>query len=144
PVVTVTVKNAPTVSLTAPTRVSGTASILTSASAAAGVVGVSLYLDNSLIKTYSDAKSIAEGLSYPWDSTLAANGTHSLQAKATDPSGAIGSSALVAVTVNNAPTVSLTAPASVTGMASIHTSASAAAGVVGVNLYLDNSLIETY
>src|SRR2546426_344844 len=82
-----------------------------------------------------------------WNTTTAANGSHTLTAVARDAAGNTTTSSPVTVTVNNAPppdttppTVSITAPASgatVSGTTSVTASASDNVGVVGVQFMRD-------
>ena len=85
----------PTVSASE-TGSSGTISFAATASDANGVSKVEFYVDGALQAT--DTAS-------PWaatlDSTTLANGTHSLTAKAYDPSGNVGSSSAVSFSVSN-------------------------------------------
>ena len=88
-------KKGPTsnVFLTLPASVSGTTSLQVAGSDISGSVGVNLYHDGGLIDSCSISPTRAVSLSYPWESTLAADGTHSLQAKAAGSSGVVVSSA---------------------------------------------------
>src|SRR5207249_1916412 len=82
--------------------------------------------------------------SVSWDATTAANGTHTLTARARDAAGNTTVSAVVTVTVNNdttPPSVTLTAPsdgANLSGTVSVSADASDNVGVVGVQFLLDN------
>ncbi len=89
----------PTTSITSPlsgATVSSTISISAVASDNVGVASVRLYLDGSLIGT--DASSPCTFL---WNTTGSSNGSHTLQTKAYDAAGNVGSSAIVTVTVSN-------------------------------------------
>src|SRR5439155_697384 len=105
--VTVTVFNdliAPTVSLTAPANaatVSGTITVSATAADNIGVAGVQFLLGN----VASGAEGTAAPYSVAWNTTTAANGTHTLAARARDASGNVATSAAVTVTVNNTPTM---------------------------------------
>jgi hypothetical protein len=154
--VTVTVSNAPpppppdttlpTVSVTSPASgatVSGTTSVTASASDNVGVVGVQFRLDGFNL----GAEDTTAPYSVSWNTTGAANGSHTLTATARDAAGNSKTSTPVTVTVNNAPppdttppTVSVTSPASgatVSGTTSVTASASDNVGVVGVQFRLD-------
>src|SRR5262249_22722979 len=110
-----------------------------------GVVDVKIYLDNSLIETSSMSATSPVSFTYHWNSTQTTNGRHSLHATATNSLGVVGSSAIVDITVNNVPpTVSLTAPSSISGLGSLEVTASDTSGMVGVNIYLDGNLIQSY
>lgn len=99
---TVTVRNPPTVAITAPAggaSVSQTASVTATAAAPAGTTlsGVALMLDGAQIAT-----ATASPAHFSWDTTTATNGSHTLTAVATDADGVAATSAAVAVTVANA------------------------------------------
>ncbi|MEO8064706.1 MAG: Ig-like domain-containing protein [Pseudomonadota bacterium] len=148
-VAAVTVNNgdgtAPTVALTAPAAgaaVSGSVTVSADASDNVGVVGVQFKVDGVDIGTEDTSASYSR----TWDSATASNGTHSLTAVARDAAGNTTTSAARTVNVNNgggdtqAPTVSLTAPASgatVAGSISITASASDNVAVVGVQFKVD-------
>jgi hypothetical protein len=136
----------PTTSITAPANgatVSGTVSVTASASDNVGVTKVEFYLDGTLKST-----STASPYSWSFDTTTVANGSHTLQSKAYDAAGNVGSSATITVTVSNAgdttpPTTSITAPANgatVSGTVSVTASASDNVGVTKVEFYLDGTL----
>jgi fibronectin type 3 domain-containing protein len=102
---------APTVSLTSPTAnqtVSGTTTLSATAADDSGGSGVAKvdFLVDGVVKN-SDTTS---PYSYSWDSKTVADGTHTVQAKATDVAGNIGSSITVSVTVKNADTTAPSAP----------------------------------
>ncbi|PKL14874.1 MAG: hypothetical protein CVV50_02110, partial [Spirochaetae bacterium HGW-Spirochaetae-6] len=85
---------APVVSITSPVNgatVSGSVSIATSASDNVGVAKVELYLNGALIGTKDAAP-----YTFSWSATT---GTHTLQAKAYDAAGNVGSSSVVTITV---------------------------------------------
>ena len=91
---------APTVSLTAPAAgtVTGTVTVSANASDNIGVAGVTFMLDGSSIA----AEDTTSPYSINWDSTTAANGTHTLTAVARDAAGNTATSAPVSITVSNA------------------------------------------
>jgi Fibronectin type III domain. len=101
--VSVTVSNdvtPPVTSITAPTggaAVSGITPVTASASDDVGVARVEFYLDGAL-----QATSTSSPYTWSWDSTLTANGVHSLTSRAFDAAGNSGTSAAVSVTVSNA------------------------------------------
>jgi hypothetical protein len=85
-----------------------------------------------------------------WDTTTATNGSHWLAAQTTGPTGVIGTSAVVAVTVSNSsstpPTVQLTTPeAGATVSASVTVAANVASseGIASVTFYVDGTAIGT-
>jgi len=90
----------PTTSITAPANgatVSGTAvSVTASASDNVGVTKVEFYLDGALKSTDTTSP-----YAWTWDSTTAANGSHTLVSKAYDAAGNVGTSATITVTVSN-------------------------------------------
>lgn len=97
----------PTVSLSAPANgatVSGTATLSASASDNVGVSRVEFYVDGTLVLSDTTAP-----YSTTWNTTSAANGSHTLMARAFDAAGNTTSSS-VTVTVNNGtnPTGALT------------------------------------
>src|SRR5437899_1049936 len=149
--VTVTVFNdttPPTVSVTAPASgatVSGTTTITATASDNVGVAGVQFLLDGANLGTEDTAAPYAVA----WDTRTAANGSHTLTARARDAAGNTTTSAAVTVTVSNdttPPTVSMTAPASgatVSGTTTITATASDNVGVVGVQFKIDGANLGT-
>ena len=89
----------PSTSITAPANgatVSGTTTVTASASDNVGVSKVEFYLDGALKTT-----DTASPYSWSWDTTTAANGSHSLVSKAYDAAGNVGTSATITVTVSN-------------------------------------------
>lgn len=107
----------PTTSITSPASgatVSGTVSVTASASDNVGVTKVEFYLDSVLQST-----STISPYAWSWNTTTAANGSHSLTSKAYDAAANVGTSAVVSVTVSNtADTTPPTAPANLTATAS--------------------------
>lgn len=153
---TVTVANtppdttAPTVSIGSPAAgatVSGTATVTANAADDVGVTKVDFYVDGVLRAT-----DTAAPYSMAWDTTALADGTHALQARATDAAGNSALSATVSVTVSNvppdttAPVVSFTAPAAgatVSGTVAVSVAATDNVGVTGVELRVDGVLLGT-
>src|SRR4051794_4357795 len=89
----------PTTSITAPlagATVSGTTTVSASASDNVGVTKVEFYLDGALQSTDTTSP-----YSWPWNTTTAANGSHSLTSKAYDAALNVGTSTTVNVTVSN-------------------------------------------
>ncbi len=137
----------PVVSLTSPTSnstVSGTTTLSASASDNIGVSRVEYYLDGNLLSA-----SNLSPYSYGWNSATAANGSHTLFAKAYDAAGNAGQSTSISVTVSNAaadttpPTVAITSPAnnaveSGTSYAAVNVSDNV--GVVKVEYYVNGGL----
>jgi chitodextrinase len=90
----------PTTSITSPAvgvTLSGAVQVSVSASDNAGVVKVELYVDGAL-----NANTTALPYIFSLDTTALSNGSHSLETKAYDAAGNVGTSATVAVTVSNA------------------------------------------
>ncbi|MBI4337450.1 MAG: Ig-like domain-containing protein [Chloroflexi bacterium] len=100
--VTVTVDNtAPTVSITEPAAdatVSGTVTVSADTADGQGVTEVRFLVDGVLQGTKAAAP-----FSLAWDTTIAANGLHTVTIEARDAAGNVGS-ASVSVTVQNPPT----------------------------------------
>ncbi|MGC4050554.1 MAG: DUF4082 domain-containing protein [Paludibaculum sp.] len=96
---------APTASITAPASqatVSGSITVSASASDSVGVAKVEFYVDSVLKSTITTAP-----YSWTFDTTQVTNGSHSLQVKAYDAAGNIGTSVAVAITVSNATPASI-------------------------------------
>jgi chitodextrinase len=90
---------APTVNITAPAAgatVSGSVNVTVSATDNVGVAKVELYVDGTKVATSTTAP-----FTNAWNTTAVANGNHSLTVKAYDAANNAGTSAAVAVTVNN-------------------------------------------
>src|SRR6185295_8482371 len=107
--VNVTIDSPPSVNITAPSggalfATGSTVAISANASDDVGVTGVDFYANGSLIGSDSSAP-------YAINWSNVASGSYSLTAVATDSRGQTTTSAAVAIVVNTAPTVSLTAPA---------------------------------
>jgi serine protease len=89
----------PTTSITAPaagSTVSGTVTVTATATDNVGVTKIELYVDGTLL-----ASGTASPFSASWNTTGAANGTHSLTSKAYDAAANVGTSSAVSVTVRN-------------------------------------------
>jgi hypothetical protein len=103
-------KTPPTVNITSPTSgapVSGAVSITVSARDNTAVTRVELWIDGALVSTDPSFP-----WSFTWNSASKPNGAHSLQARAYDAAGNVGTSASISVSVSNgqpgsAPAVSL-------------------------------------
>jgi hypothetical protein len=123
---------------------SATAVVDVTATDDVGVTKVDLLIDGNLFVT-----DITSPYSFAWDTSTAANGPHTLQARATDAAGNSASTAPITVTVSNvppdttAPAVSFSAPASgatVAGTTTVSANASDNVAVTRVDLYLDAAL----
>lgn len=140
---------APTISITNPANgatVSGT-SVTLSANATdnIGVSGVRFKVDG----TNNGTEDTAAPYSIIWDSTLVANGAHTVTATARDATGNSATSSGIIVTVNNIvtdtilPTVSLVAPlggSTVSGIVTISANATDNIAVQKVDFYRDASI----
>ncbi len=139
---------APTVSITSPASsgtVSGAVSVNVSASDNVNVSKVELYVNDLLQSSDTTTPYVLA-----WNTTSLANGSYNLIAKAYDPSGNVGQSSVVAVSVNNttvadttAPVVALTSPlngAIVSGTVTVSATATDNMAVSKVELY-ENSVI---
>ncbi|PYM93328.1 MAG: hypothetical protein DME04_12340, partial [Candidatus Rokuibacteriota bacterium] len=114
--VTVTYDNTPpSVSITAPgtgATVSGTVNVTATASDNVGVAGVQFLLDGVAL----GAEQTTAPFSFSWTTGSAANGAHTLSARARDAVGNTAVAANVAVTVSNTapdttkPTIAITSP----------------------------------
>lgn len=123
-----------------------TSSCSTSASDNVGVAKVAFSVDGSAVNTDTTAPFGCE-----WDSRGASDGTHTLKATASDPSGNSSAASTQvtfwnAGTVNTAPSVSIVSPGdgSTVGRSfSVSASATDDAGVAKVEFYVDGSLTTT-
>jgi len=136
----------PTVSITAPSNgatVSGVSVAVTAnASDNVGVVGVQFKLNGNNLGSEDTSAPYA----ITWDTTVVANGSHTLTAVARDAAGNTATSSSIAVTVDNGgdvtpPTVSLTFPAPgavISGTSTILTAtANDNVGIAGVQFKID-------
>lgn len=140
----------PTTSITSPVSgatVSGTASVSASASDNVGVTSVQLLVDGAVITTSTSAP-----YNFSWNTTSAANGSHTLQTEAFDAAGNAGFSAPVTLTVSNLTASSLavavTNPkngSTVPRNQQVTVSASATdnSKVTRVEFYINNNLLGT-
>ncbi|MGE5625135.1 MAG: beta strand repeat-containing protein [Bacillota bacterium] len=152
--VTVTVSNGsvdttpPAVTLTTPAAgatVSGTVTVSANATDNTSVASVQFRLDGADL----GAALTTSPYHVSWDTTTAANGSHTLTAVATDPAGNSATATPVAVTVSNhsggditPPTVALTSPANgsaVSGSVVVYANASDNVSVASVQFTLDGA-----
>jgi len=106
----------PTTSITSPANgatVGGTVTVQASASDNVGVTRVELYVDGSLSGTATSSP-----YAFSWNTTTVANGSHTLQTRAYDAAGNVGSSATITVTVSNTTSSELIANGGFEGSAS--------------------------
>ena len=153
-VVSVTVQNpvadstAPSAQITSPTTgaiLSGMASVSAVATDNVGVTRTEWYLNGALM-----GSSASGSCSFSWNSTAYANGSYTLQTKAYDAAGNMGTSAAVTVSVLNAasdvtaPTVQITSPTTGSTVASrsvkVYVTAADNVGVTRVDLRVDGKL----
>jgi poly(hydroxyalkanoate) depolymerase family esterase len=139
---------APQVSLTAPANgatVSGTVTVSATASDNVGVDRVEFLLDGALLGSDSSSP-----YSTSWNAAASVNGSHTLQARAVDLAGNVGSSAAINVTVTGGqsdttpPTIDLVFPnagAVLSGTVTLSADASDNFGVVDVEFQLNGSPI---
>ena len=131
----------PTVNFTSPTSgtdLSGTATMTATASDASGIMRVDFYYGSTFI-----ASDTASPFSVNWNTTGVSDGSYTLNAKAFDNAGNMGT-ASVSVTVKNAtadttkPTVSFSAPtngSSISGTRQLSATASDANGITKIEFY---------
>jgi uncharacterized membrane protein len=94
----------PTTSITAPANgatVSGTVAVNATASDNVGVTQMQILIDGSVVASNTNATS----LSFNFNSTTVANGSHTIVSNAFDAAGNVGTSATVTVTVSNGGTI---------------------------------------
>jgi hypothetical protein len=143
--VAITVDNTvPTVTMTAPASgamLSGAVPVSAGASDTVGVIGVQFLLDGAPL----GAEDTTAPYTMNWATTTAANGAHTLSARARDAAGNQTTTTTLAVTVDNtAPTVAMTAPANgatVSGTISVSADASDTVGVAGVQFLLNGAAL---
>jgi hypothetical protein len=141
---------APATSVTSPASgatVSGNVTVAASASDNVGVTKVELWMDGSLIGTAN-----ASPYNFVWNATAAANGTHTLQTRAYDAAGNVGTSTTVSAIVNNPVasnlSVAITNPSNGGAVprnqkVTITATATDTVTVTKVEFYVNNTLIGT-
>jgi chitodextrinase len=142
---------APTVNITSPTNgasIAGgsTATIAATATDNDAVSSVDMYIDGTKVATLTGAP-----YTYSWNTAGVSLGNHTIQVKAADPSGNLGSSTLETVTVadQTPPTAAITSPANnalIKGVVTVSANAadnSGGSGVAKVELYVDGVLKTT-
>ena len=141
---------APTVAIATPTggsTLSSAANVGVTAADNASVTAVDLYVNGNYY-----ASDTAAPYSFFLDTTSLANGSHALQARATDGAGNAGSSATVTVNVSNVvdttpPTVAVTSVAKLVKGSNttlnVNVSATDNVGVSKVELYVDGARVST-
>jgi O-glycosyl hydrolase/predicted secreted protein len=137
----------PTIAISSPSNgatVSGAATLSATASDNVGVAGVQFRVDGVDV----GAEDGVSPYSVSWNSVGTSAGNHSITARARDAAGNTTTSAVVTVTVSNAdvqaPTVTLTAPASgatVSGTTTVSADATDDVGVAGVQFKLDGNAL---
>jgi hypothetical protein len=89
----------PTTQITTPgngATLTGTVTVTTTATDNVGVTSIQIYIDGSQVTSGTTSP-----LSYSWNTTNVANGTHTIYSKAYDAAGNVGTSSTVTVTVSN-------------------------------------------
>jgi subtilisin family serine protease len=154
-VIPVTVANTPpdttppTVSFGSPANgatVSGTTTVSANAADDVGVVSVEFSIDGAVVATASAAP-----YAFTWNTTASSNGSHTLQAVATDAAGNASSVTRVVNVANTPPdttppTVAIGAPAAgatVSGTATVSATAADNVAVAKVELFVDGALNAT-
>ncbi len=140
----------PTVSIATPLSgavLAGITNVQGTATDNVGVTKVDFYLDTQLLATGSSGSFL-----FTWDTTTAANGSHTLTVKAYDAANNVGQAA-VTVSVNNTiiadttpPVVSITSPANgatVSGSTKVNVSATDNVAVAQVVIYIDGVKVYT-
>jgi hypothetical protein len=140
----------PTVAITSPaagSTLAGAVTIRVSASDNVGVKRVELYMNGTLKATAAGSSAALS-----WDTTQAANGSWTLQAKAYDLSDNLATSALVGVTVQNVtldttpPSVGVLSPgptSTVSGTVQVSAVTSDDVGVTQVKSFVNGTLLGT-
>lgn len=136
----------PTIGITAPqdgAAVSGSVQLTATTSTTSGV---QFLIDGEPLGSLISAAPY----NFSWDTTTATNGTHWLAAQTTGPTGRIGTSPVVAVTISNVsttpPTVEITSPsagATVSATVTVAADASGSQSIASVAFYLDGTAIGT-
>jgi hypothetical protein len=88
----------------------------------------------------------ADGWSASWNTSLSADGSHTVTARATDTAGQSTSDSNAVTVDNNPPTVEVTSPAAganVAGTVTLQASAADAVGVASVRFLVDGALVAT-
>jgi len=144
---------APVTSISSPlagATVNGTVGVSVSASDNVAVTKVELYVDGALSGTMTTSPYL-----FSWDTTTLANGSHTLQTKAYDAAGNVGTSAAIGVNVSNivindvtAPALTITSPKSGTklkssGNTSLAASASDPSGIASIVISFDGKVLKT-
>ncbi|MFN8582357.1 MAG: sulfatase-like hydrolase/transferase [Gemmatimonadaceae bacterium] len=129
----------PKVQVTAPTAgatLTGIVNLVATATDNDGISGVQFLVDN--IPVGSEVTTAPYGLAYATDTLV--GGQHVFTARARDLSGTLGTSAAVAVTIDQSPPVVVVtspAPGSVGGVVTLAANASDDGAVLGVRFYID-------
>jgi len=143
-IVTIAEQSPPTVAIISPVNnstVSDTVSVSVSADDNVGVTKIEYYVNNVLL-----GADISAPYSFSWNTSSAAPGVYILTAKAYDAAGNVSqSSSSVAVSSDLiAPNVALTSPANssiLSGIVTVHASASDNVAVSGVEIYCNDILM---
>ncbi len=140
------VDSPPTVAWSSPAAgaaLRGTVTLVADASDDVAVSSVRFVADGATIATDSNG---SDGWSAPWNTSLGGDGTHSIEAVATDSAGQSSSAVRSVTTDNSVPTVAITAPAAgatVSGQVVIDAGAADAGGLASVTFLVDGVTIAT-
>ncbi|EPX65154.1 Flagellar hook-length control protein FliK [Cystobacter fuscus DSM 2262] len=139
---------APTVSLSSPANgatVSGTVTLSAQASDNVGITEVAFLIDGAVVGTDSTPP-----FTFAWNATAAANGIHTLAARASDAASNATTSSSITVTVTGgvsdttAPSVALTSPAAnatLAGTVSLTATATDNVGITRVEFLVDGAVV---
>ena len=136
----------PSISLNSPADGSTVSSTVQLTASTAAISGVQFLIDGVPLGSVV----LSSPYTLAWDPTTATNGSHWLAAQTTGPTGVIGTSAVIAVTVANSsstpPTVQLTAPeagATVSATVTVAANVASSEGIASVSFYVDGAQIGT-
>lgn len=140
--VTPTLNNPPAISMVSPANnVTVSRIVQLSATTAAGAGGVQFLIDGENF----GSRITTAPYNLSWDTTTVPNGTHWLAAQTTDPTGIIGTSAVVLVNVANSsstgPVVQLTDPAIgsiLSATVTLYATVASSQSIANVNFFVDN------
>ncbi len=136
----------PSITLTSPSGGIPLSGTVTLAASTAMTSGVQFLLDGETL----GGLVVNPTNTSTWDTTTTTNGSHWLAAQTTGPTGRVGTSPVVAVTVGNSatapPNVTITSPgpgSTVSAVVTISATAASGESIASVTFYVDNSAIGT-
>ena len=136
----------PSITLTSPSGGIPLSGTVTLAASTATTSGVQFLLDGETL----GGLVVNPTNTSTWDTTTTTNGSHWLAAQTTGPTGRVGTSPVVAVTVGNSatapPNVAITSPgpgSTVSAVVTISATAASGESIASVTFYVDNSAIGT-